>query len=116
VKKGVAVGDGDGVTVSVGVRVGGPGVKASVGSCNAGCEVCDKASWTNPAMTVSATAVLTALKSGVATAGATQARIAIDRIRSAEDTRVMWDIVPPNKLLVQLCEESPTSFPVGQVQ
>jgi hypothetical protein len=100
VKANVAVSVGDGVNVVVGVKVGEPDVTASVGSCEVGRKVSDKAVWTNPAITVCAAAVLTASESGNVTAGKTQANTTIDKMVIAKEIRLEGSIVPPNKLQV----------------
>jgi hypothetical protein len=99
VKASVTVSVGDGINVSVGVKVGGSGVKVSVGS-KVGGKVWDRASWTNPAITVSAAAVLIAAGSSKGAAGNAHARIASDKMTTVKKTRLDRSIVPPNKFLV----------------
>jgi hypothetical protein len=76
-----------GVDVGVGEKMIGSGVNVRVGSCKFGCRVCDKAVWTNPAITVSAAAVLIAFASGSVRAGTAQARITIDKMMTGTKFR-----------------------------
>jgi hypothetical protein len=87
VKNGVAVSVGDGVDVSVGVIVGGSGVNVSVGSCEVGENVADKAAWVNSATTVCAALVLIALESCSAMVGKAQAKTTIDKMPIVKETR-----------------------------
>jgi len=83
--------------VDVGEKMIGSGVNVSVGSCMVGCRVWDKAVSTNPAITVSAAAVLMASASVVAIAGTAQPKAASIRMMTDRETRLEWDIAPPGE-------------------
>jgi hypothetical protein len=88
------------VNVWVGVRDGDSRVDVNVGSCDVGDIVTDKAASTNPATTVCAAAVLIDPESWIVIAGKAHAITTIDRMKTVRETRLEYDIAPPNKFQV----------------
>lgn len=93
VREGVRVGVS--VSVIVGGNVGDSGVNVDVVSGTVGDRNSNKAVWVNPAITVSAAAVLMAPGSCIGMAGTTQAGRTIDRAINAREIRLEYDMVPP---------------------